>query len=179
MRELSLHILDLAENSITAGADHIAIQVDETFLDTHIKITVTDNGSGMDPAMVAAVSDPFVTTRTTRRVGMGISLFKAAAERCNGSFDIQSNRSRGTTLWATFETGHLDRAPVGNMGETITTLIAGFPDIGIKYDHILFRDSFSLDTVELKQDLEGIELDNPLVLTRIKEIINNFFQGEE
>ncbi len=179
MRELSLHILDLAENGITAGADRITIQVDETFLDTHIKITVTDNGSGMDPDMMAAVSDPFVTTRTTRRVGMGISLFKAAAERCNGSFEIKSDKSRGTTLWATFETDHLDRAPVGNMGETITTLIAGFPDIGITYDHILFRDSFSMDTAELKQGLDDLELDNPLVLTRIKEIINDFIQGKE
>ncbi|MBI9088165.1 MAG: sensor histidine kinase [Desulfobacterium sp.] len=179
MRELSLHILDLAENGITAGADRITIQVDETFLDTHIKITVTDNGSGMAPDMVAAVSDPFVTTRTTRRVGMGISLFKAAAERCNGNFEIKSKRSKGTTLWATFETDHLDRAPVGNMGETITTLIAGFPDIGIKYDHILFRDSFNLDTAELKQDLDDLALDNPLVLTRIKEIINDFIQGKE
>jgi len=179
LRELSLHILDLAENGITAGADRITIRVDETFLGTHIKITVTDNGKGMDSAMVSAVSDPFVTTRTTRRVGMGIALFKAAAERCNGSFDIQSAPEKGTTVWATFEANHIDRAPVGNMGETITTLIAGFPDISIHYDHILYRDSFNLDTAELKQDLDGIELDNPHVLSRIKEIINNFFQGEE
>ncbi|MCP4115504.1 MAG: sensor histidine kinase [Desulfobacteraceae bacterium] len=179
MRELSLHILDLAENGIMAGADRITIHVDETFLGTHIKITVTDNGRGMAPAMAETVSDPFVTTRTTRRVGMGIALFKAAAERCNGNFDIQSVPKKGTAIWATFEANHIDRAPVGNMGETITTLIAGFPDISIHYDHILFRDSFNLDTAELKQDLDGIELNNPHVLSRIKEIINNFFQGKE
>jgi len=174
LKELSLHILDLAENSITAGADHIQIRVDETHLNDQIRITVADNGRGIDPEMLNLISDPFITTRTTRRVGMGIALFKAAAERCNGIFEIESRENKGTTISATFETDHIDRAPVGDMGETITTLIAGYPEIGIRYDHILFRDSFTLNTDELKLELDEIELNDPVVLTRIKEIINDF-----
>jgi len=174
LKELSLHILDLAENSITAGADQIQIKVDETHLNNRIKITLKDNGRGVDPGMLNLISDPFVTTRTTRRVGMGIALFKAAAERCNGIFEIESRENKGTTISATFETDHIDRAPVGDMGETITTLIAGYPDIGIRYDHILFRDSFTLNTDELKLGLGDIELNDPVLLTRIKEIINDF-----
>lgn len=164
------------ENSITAGADHIHIEIDETHLDTHIKIQITDNGKGIDPSMLEVISDPFVTTRTTRRVGFGIALFKAASERCDGNFTIKSQKNQGTIICATFRTDHLDRAPVGDMAETITTLIAGYPDIDIGYDHILFKDSFTMDTVELKAELDGIEINSPAVLARIKEIINDFLQ---
>lgn len=174
MKELSLHILDLVENSIQAGATQIDVEIDETHTHTHIKITVTDNGKGIDPAMLAVISDPFVTTRTTRRVGLGISLFKAAAERCDGRFSIQSREGSGTTVTATFAIDHLDRAPVGDMGTTMTTLIAGYPDIGIRYRHILFPDSFTMDTAELKAGLDAIELNDPAILSRIKEMINNF-----
>ncbi len=174
MKELSLHILDLVENGIQAGATRIDIQVDETHLHTHIKITVTDNGRGIAPAMLAVISDPFVTTRTTRKVGLGISLFKAAAERCDGEFTIQSLRGSGTTISATFAIDHLDRAPVGDMGATITTLIAGYPDIGIRYHHILFQDSLTMDTAELKAGLDTVELNDPAILSRIKEMINDF-----
>jgi anti-sigma regulatory factor (Ser/Thr protein kinase) len=174
LKELSLHILDLVENGIQAGATQIDITIDETHLHTHIKITVTDNGRGIDPAMLAVISDPFVTTRTTRRVGLGIALFKAAAERCSGEFSIQSRKGSGTTVTATFGIDHLDRAPVGDMGQTLTTLIAGYPDIGIRYHHILFQDNFTMDTVELKAGLDTIELNDPAILSRIKEMINDF-----
>ena len=164
------------ENSITAGADHIHIEIDETHLNTHIKITITDNGKGMDTSMLEVISDPFVTTRTTRRVGFGIALFKAAAERCDGKFTIKSRKNQGTTIFATFRADHMDRAPLGNMGETITTIVAGYPDIDVRYEHILFKDSFTMDTVELKTELGGIELSDPAVLARIKEIINDFLK---
>ncbi|ACN14761.1 sensory signal transduction histidine kinase (ATPase domain protein) [Desulforapulum autotrophicum HRM2] len=174
MKELSLHILDLVENSIQAGATQIDIKIDETHLHTHIKITVTDNGKGIDPAMLAVISDPFVTSRTTRRVGLGIALFKAASERCEGIFSIQSRQGNGTTVTATFAIDHLDRAPLGDLGATMTTLIAGYPDIGIRYHHILFQDSFTMNTAELKSGLDTVELNDPAILSRIKEMINDF-----
>lgn len=174
MRELSLHILDLVENSIQAGARKIGIAIDETHLDTHIKITVTDNGRGIDPDMLEVISNPFVTSRTTRRVGLGISLFKAASQRCDGEFFIQSKKDKGTTVSATFAIDHLDRAPLGDMGATITNLIAGYPDIGIKYHHTLYEDSLTMDTAELAEGLDTMELNNPAILSRIKEMINDF-----
>ncbi len=174
MKELSLHILDLAENSIQAGASKVGIAIDETHLDTHIKITVTDNGRGIDPERLAVISNPFVTSRTTRRVGLGISLFKAASQRCDGEFSIQSREGKGTTISATFAIDHLDRAPVGDMGATITNLIAGYPDIGIKYHHRLYGDSFTMDTTELAAGLDTVELNDPSILSRIKEMVNDF-----
>ncbi|MDY0374232.1 MAG: ATP-binding protein [Desulfobacterium sp.] len=174
MKELSLHILDLAENSIQAGASKVGIAIDETHLDTHIKITVTDNGRGIDPERLAVISNPFVTSRTTRRVGLGISLFKAASQRCDGEFSIQSREGKGTTISATFAIDHLDRAPVGDMGATITNLIAGYPDIGIKYHHRLYGDSFTMDTTELAAGLDTVELNDPAILSRIKEMVNDF-----
>lgn len=174
MKELSLHILDLVENSIQAGASQVDITIDETYLDTHIKITVTDNGRGIDPARLEVISDPFVTSRTTRRVGLGISLFKAASQRCDGKFSIQSQEGKGTTISATFAMDHLDRAPVGDMGATITNLIAGYPDIGIKYHHTLYQDSLTMDTTELAAGLNSMELNDPVILSRIRGMINDF-----
>lgn len=174
MKELSLHILDLVENSIQAGASKVGITIDETHLHTHIKITVTDNGRGIDPERLEDISDPFVTSRTTRRVGLGISLFKAASQRCDGEFSIQSQEGKGTTVSATFALDHLDRAPVGDMGATITNLIAGYPDIGIKYHHRLYGDSLTMDTAELAAGLDTVKLNDPAILYRIREMVNDF-----
>ena len=173
MKELSLHILDMAENSIGAKAGFLRIAVDETVQGGYISIEIQDNGTGIQKEMIDSVADPFVTTRTERRVGMGISLFKAAAEQSCGTFDIESDGKTGTRVKALFKKNHIDTAPVGDMAATIITLLAGNPGVDIRYEHTTSENSFYLDTMELRQVLEGIDIDHPAVLEKIKERIND------
>ncbi len=178
MKELSLHILDIAENSTGAGADFIRIAVDETFKDRYISIEIQDNGSGIRQEMIGSVTDPFVTTRKTRRTGLGISLFKAAAEQSGGSFEIESDEKTGTVLKAAFEKNHIDTAPVGDMAATITTLIAGNPGVDIRYEHTVSDGLFHLDTREIRQDLDGIDITHPAVLEKIRGLINDNIEAK-
>ncbi|MCF8045250.1 MAG: ATP-binding protein [Desulfarculaceae bacterium] len=173
MKELSLHILDIAENSIGAKADFVRIAVDETVKEGYISIEIQDNGPGIQKEMIGSVADPFVTTRTERRIGMGISLFKAAAEQSCGAFDIESDEKKGTRVKAVFKKDHVDTAPVGDTAATIITLLAGNPGLDIRYEHATPENSFFLDTREIRQDLEGIDIDHPAVLEKIKELIND------
>ena len=123
MRELSLHILDALENSLEAGATFIELIIEEDLAADRLTITVRDNGRGMSEAHLARVFDPFFTTRSTRHVGLGIPLFKAAAERCNGDLTVTSQLGDGTILQATFQHSHIDRVPLGNMPGTLLAII--------------------------------------------------------
>ena len=129
MRELALHILDIAENSISAGADRVMMLVEENLTEDRPTIRIEDNGKGMDSETLARITDPFVTSRTTRRVGLGIPFFKAAAEACEGSFNIQSSPGKGTRVEVLFKHSHIDRMPLGDIVSTLQTLIIGTPDI--------------------------------------------------
>ncbi len=171
MRELSLHILDIAENGITAGASCIHVTVKEQRDTNRIMISVRDNGSGIPKEMIETVTDPFVTSRTTRRVGLGLSLFAAAAKRCDGDFAIDSGPEKGTAVTATFTFDHIDRAPVGDMAATITTLIAGNTDIDFVYIHQINENDFSLDTREIKRELDSVPLNEPAVIHHLTELI--------
>ncbi|RPI30832.1 MAG: ATP-binding protein, partial [Chloroflexota bacterium] len=111
MREIALHLLDIAENSVAAGAKNIAISVCEDLTSDRLRASVSDDGKGMDADLVARVTDPFVTSRTTRKVGLGIPLFKAAAEACNGCLDIVSQPGKGTCIEVEFQHSHIDRMP--------------------------------------------------------------------
>ena len=132
MRELTLHLLDLAQNSLTAGATHLwlAIRLDEPR--DLLSMEIRDNGRGMAPEMLAQVTDPFVTSRTTRHVGLGLPLLKAAVERCEGSFTIASDQGRGTTVRTVFRLSHVDRMPLGDLTGTIVSLIACNPELNLE-----------------------------------------------
>ena len=117
MRELALHILDIAENCVTAKADLVRISVHENTHTDKFSFSVSDNGKGMDEEMVKMVTDPFVTSRTTRKVGLGIPLLKAAAEACNGGLTISSVLSKGTKISCWFQRSHIDRMPSGGYCE--------------------------------------------------------------
>lgn len=171
MTELSLHILDIVNNSIKAGAKHIGISVTEDTQSNVLAIQVTDDGCGMDAAFLAQVTDPFKTTRTTRKVGMGISLFKAAAEQTGGSLAIQSELGVGTELTATFVFDSIDRQPVGDMSGTMVTIIGANPDIEYVYTHMRDNEEFRLDTQEIKQILDGVDITSPDVLVWLKDYI--------
>lgn len=174
MNELSLHILDICENSVKADASLIEIYITENPETNLFKIQINDNGRGMNQETMSKVESPFFTTRTTRKIGMGVSLFKMAAEMTEGSFNIQSVENKGTKVTATFKHNHIDRAPLGNIEETITTLILMGKEIDIYYSH-RFKDSeYVFDTKEVKQVLDGIPLTNIDVIMWIK---NNITDG--
>ena len=173
MRELSLHVLDIAENGITAGADCIQILVDEARVDDRLKIVIRDNGNGLPPEKYEKLTDPFVTTRTTRRVGLGLSLLAAAAQRCDGDLSVSSEPLEGTEVTATFRFNHIDRTPIGDIASTITILIMGNPDIDFVYTHIIDGKDFSLDTREIKNEMEDLSLTDPIVIHHLTDTIRS------
>ncbi len=164
MKELSLHILDIAKNSVKAKADKVRITVEENEEKNLLSIVIEDNGCGMSEEFLKTVKDPFSTTRTTRKVGMGIPLFEAAAVQCGGGLDISSKVGQGTKVDVRFELNNIDRAPLGDMAGTMTTLISGSPDINFIYTHIKNGKTFKLDTSELKEILGEVPLDVPEVI---------------
>lgn len=177
MKELSLHILDIAKNSVKAKASLIEIIVIEDEEKNFLSIGINDNGSGMTEEFLQRVRDPFSTTRTTRKVGMGIPLFEAASVQCGGKLDITSEVGVGTKVLATFQYDHIDRAPLGDMTGTIKTLIWGSPEIDFLYRHEKNGQEFILDTRELKNVLGGVPLDTPDVLEWIEGYIKEGLDG--
>jgi len=172
LQELSLNVLDIAQNSIRAGADLITIRVEERTADHFMEISVSDNGCGMSEEQVARVKDPFFTTRTTRKVGLGVPLFRMSAESTGGSFDIESKLGVGTTTTARYFTDHLDMLPLGDMTATMTSLISVNPDLDFIYVRSVDDQSFTLDTRELRAVLEGVPLNTPDVLIFIRDMID-------
>lgn len=172
MRELSLHILDIAMNSVKAQSTLIQIIIEENSDTNLLTIEIIDNGCGMSPEFLKTVRDPFSTTRTTRKVGMGISLFEAAAVACGGKLELFSALGEGTTLKAYFQLDHIDRAPVGDMAGTVQTLISGSPDMEFIYRHIKNGKAFLLNTADLRKILDGVPLDTPDVLAWISDFVN-------
>lgn len=172
MKELSLHILDIVQNSITAQATLISIKIIENSELNLLSIEIIDNGIGMDKDFLAKVTNPFVTTRSTRKVGLGIPLYKAAAESCNGSFFIDSTLGKGTIIKTYFERNHIDRSPIGNMAETMITLIMAKENIDYVYIHQINDKQFELDTRNIKTILEDVPISDFSVLEWLKEYIN-------
>ena len=171
MKELALHILDIAQNSITAGARNIAIGIVEDELANTYTIRVEDDGCGMSEEMVKRVTDPYITSRTTRKVGMGISLLMHSAEQAGGHLNIESEIGKGTKLEAMFVHNHIDRPELGDMAGVMTLLIGANPEIRFQYWHQKNEKEFTLDTDEIKETLEGIPINEPEVLKFIREMI--------
>jgi len=167
LRELSLHILDIVENGITAGADCIHIEVTESRTADFLTIKIRDNGRGISAEKLARLKDPFVTSRTTRRVGLGLPLLAAAAERCDGKLAVEAGTPGGTEVTATFRYSHIDRAPMGDMASTTATLLMGNPQIDFVYTHVIDGQEFILDTRELKKELGNHSLEDPMVVHRL------------
>ena len=171
MREIALHILDVAENGITAGADCIHIIVDEARVGNLLTIIIEDNGKGVRPERVNTLTDPFVTSRTTRRVGLGLPLLEAAARRCEGDLTIDSQPGKGTRITTTFRYDHIDRAPMGDMTATLITLIMGNTEVDFVYSHRIDGNNFDLDTREIKEELGPLYMTDPAVMYHLKQTI--------
>ncbi len=128
MREISLHLLDILTNSVAAGATRISLDIYANNKDDSLILKVTDNGKGMSPDFLRSVTDPFTTTRTTRKVGLGIPLFKEACELCGGKVRIESKQNAGTTVYGNMRIRSIDRLPMGDLGDTFAALIGSYPD---------------------------------------------------
>ena len=172
MKELSLNILDIAENSVSAKATLVEISVFESIVNNKIIITIKDNGCGMSEEFLKTVTDPFSTTRKTRKVGMGISLLKFIAEQSNGSFEITSELGKGTTVTAIFERNNIDRPPLGDIGQTISTLASCNLDICFTYLHKFEGKSFTFSTKEVIEAIPDVPLNTPEVILWMQEYIN-------
>lgn len=171
MRELSLNILDIAQNSITANASLITVEITENTVEHTLLIGIYDNGKGMSEEQVKSVIDPFFTTRTTRKVGMGIPLFKMAAEQTGGGLEIKSELGVGTEIRATFKTDSVDFTPLGDVASTIQMLITMNTDRDFVYKHKVDDKEFVCDTRELKAILGDVPLDTYEVSQWILEFI--------
>lgn len=171
MRELSLNILDIAQNSITANASLITIEVNENTVEQTLLIGIYDNGKGMSETQVKSVIDPFFTTRTTRKVGMGIPLFKMATEQTGGGLEIKSELGVGTEIRATFKTDSVDFTPLGDVASTVQMLITMNTDRDFVYKRSVDEKEFVCDTRELKAILGDVPLDNYEVSQWILEFI--------
>lgn len=181
MKELALNILDIAKNSVKAGAAHIGISiVEEGALRT---LTIRDDGSGIPEEMLRTVMDPFTTTRTTRRVGMGLPLLKDAAEQTGGRVEIlsQQGEAHGTVVTATFFTDNIDCVPMGDLATTMVTLIQGSPDVDFVLSYRTAAGEKSLDTAVMREILgQEVPLNTPAVLLWIRDQIDApFTPGEE
>lgn len=172
MKDLSLHILDIVQNSIRAKAKLIGIEICEIPEKDQLAITITDDGTGMDREQVQLAIDPFYTSRTTRKVGLGLSLFKQNAEMTGGSFTIESKSGKGTRVTATFGLKHLDRPIIGDLVGTLLLLIT---DAQSKSDYVFKHQTrtgtFELDTREIRQTLENVPINHPDVRSFLKEMI--------
>ena len=181
MRELSLNVMDVAQNSVRANASLVHITVDESDREDFLTISISDDGCGMTDEQVQQVIDPFFTTRTTRKVGLGVPLFKLSAEQTGGSFDIKSKVGEGTTTTASYVKSSVDMTPLGDINSTVKILIQCNPDIDFVFSHSTDNGSFTLDTRELRDILGDVSLATPDVLEWIgaflEENTNSIYGG--
>lgn len=177
MKELSLHILDIAENSVNAGASKIEISVTENLNKDELIIKIIDNGKGMSAEKMKNLADPFITSRTTRKVGLGIPFLKAAAEACEGRFGISSEIGVGTQVEVHFRHSHIDRMPLGDLKGTWLNLLIGYPKVHWILDYSVNSKTYKLDDQPIKEILNGIPLSDPQVIGYLKNEIANGFDS--
>lgn len=167
-----MHILDIVQNSISADASDIKIIIDENIKNNILEIKIIDDGRGMAKEETNLALDPFVTSRNTREVGLGLPLFAEAAESCNGQLKIESSPGKGTKIEAQFEYDHIDRAPLGDITETIISIISVNPELDLEYIHYVNNNKFYFSTLEIKKELDSVKINQTKILTWIRNYIN-------
>ncbi|WBW95741.1 ATP-binding protein [Oceanirhabdus sp. W0125-5] len=175
MRELSLHILDLVQNSITANSNLIKVHIEENTSENLFKIIIEDDGKGMEKEFLEKVRSPFTTSRDTRDIGLGIPLFEAACDRCGGGIEIWSEVGEGTKLVGTMERNNIDRPPLGRINETISSLLL-FDNVDIEYIHKVNENEFVFKSTEIKE-IVGEDINSPSIIKWINEYIIENLQG--
>jgi hypothetical protein len=165
--------MDIAENSVNAGASRVEISVEENLNKDRLSISITDNGKGMDAEMVKKVTDPFITTRTTRKVGLGIPFLKEAAEACCGSLRIESQPGVGTNIFVDFQRSHIDRMPLGNLSSTFLNLMIGYPQVNWIFRYQVDDRVFEFDDQAVKDTLQDVPLSEPSVIAYLDRVLTN------
>lgn len=171
MKDLSAHIMDIVQNSVRAEARRIEIEIREELKDDSLSIGIKDDGCGMDKETLEKVTDPFFTSRTVRKVGLGIPLLLQNAERTGGKFSIASEKGKGTTVSVVFIHSHLDRPPLGDMASTIGLLAVANPGVHFLYTHTTPDGEYRFDTEEINRILDGVPLSHPDILPALMEMI--------
>jgi anti-sigma regulatory factor (Ser/Thr protein kinase) len=169
MEDLSLHILDIAENSVEAQAKKIYIRLEENRRQDRLTLEIADDGQGMDKEFLTRALDPFVTTKKARRVGLGLPLLAEAAKAAGGTFVLRSRPGRGTKVRAMFQLSHIDLKPLGDIAQTLTTLIASHPEIDIRYRHKAGGRTYTFATRAFRIKLGGIPINSPPIIRLIRE----------
>ena len=178
MNELALHILDIVQNAIAAGASLVVIDIIEDASADRLIIVIEDNGRGIDPDMLPWVTDPFTTSRTTRKVGLGLPLFKAGAEGCGGTFELSSKLGVGTRVKAVYRLSHIDRPPMGNMVETMLSLVVANPQTDFRYVHRAGAADLIFDTRQIREILgKDADLSYPEVYLWMKESLQEEYEA--
>lgn len=172
MQDISLHILDIAENSIGAEATLIRISITEDTAKDLFSVEIEDNGRGIPVDIRSKVLDPFVTTRTTRKVGLGLPLLAQAARETGGDISVRAGDKAGTIVTATFKKSHIDMKPLGNITETLVVLIAGNPQTDFLFAYYKNSNTFSLDTRAIKKELDGVPITSPPVMSFLRNYMS-------
>ncbi len=149
MEDLSLHVLDVAENAVAAGAKRVDIRIEQEEENDLLVIEIQDDGKGMDAEDLKRAADPFYTTKTGKRIGLGLSLLTQAAREADGTMEIKSQPGSGTLVRATFKESHIDRRPLGNMADTLSALVAGNPGVRFTYTYTSGETRLSMDTADI------------------------------
>lgn len=171
MNNISMHILDIVQNSISGKATFIEIVIKEDAEKNIFEIIIKDNGVGIDKEMLTQVADPYITTRTTRKVGLGLPLLKYSTSQANGYLKVNSESGIGTLVNAVFQYNHIDRPPLGDISGTIVLLVAANPDIDFKYIHHINNKKYEFNTHEVKVILGDIKISDPKIRGFLKEMI--------
>ena len=171
MKQLSLYILDIAQNSLKAGAKNVKIELDIDHSKDLLTVIVDDDGCGMEKEFLQKVFDPFTTTRKERKVGLGLSLFKELAQQCGGDAKIESKKGIGTHVEGTFKISSVDLIPIGDIPSTIISLIISDSDVNISFVLKVDEKIFKFDTVEIKKVLDGVKISEPSVLKWLREYL--------
>lgn len=169
MEDLSLHILDIMENSVDAQAKRIEVRIDEDTDRDIMILEIIDDGKGMDDQMLQKAMDPFFTTRKTRRFGLGLSMISESAKATGGELTVESAPGKGTHVKAIFHQSHIDMKPIGNIPQTLLTLLVGRPEIELNYSHTIGRETFSFDT----REIQDLPIGSPKALRLISEHIQD------
>lgn len=181
MEDISLHILDVAENSINAGASLVKVQITEKTDEDTFTLRIEDNGRGIPREHLSEVLDPFYTTRTTRKIGMGLSLLAQSARDTGGNIDISSEENRGTVVEARFRPRHIDMKPLGNIADTLAVLVTGNPDADFSFSYERDGRKCAFDSREIKAELDGVPINSPEILAPLRNYLRDIVadvQGE-
>jgi len=171
MNDLALHLLDIVQNSLAAGATFITVRINENPRKNISVLSVEDNGCGMNAEQLQKLSDPFFTSRTTRRVGLGVPLLRQSAEQSGGTLEVVSEPGKGTRLTARFQYDHLDRPPLGDMANAIVLMISANPGVDFAYRYTYNEKSYEITTIQLKDALDGAPLNDLYIMEMVEEMI--------